>query len=119
MCTDIGIIDAGRIVLSGNMEEILKKVNDSNPLKIRVNGNQELALKLLSEESNVRTVSVNGSEIRAGFHGGKAEEARLLRLLVEAGVPVSGFYRDQGDLESIFMQITSHEKEKVVLTSEE
>ena len=119
MCTDIGIIDAGRIVLSGNMEEILKKVNDSNPLKIRVNGNQELALKLLSEESNVRTVSVNGSEIRAGFHGGKAEEARLLRLLVEAGVPVSGFYRDQGDLESTFMQITSHEKAKVVLTSEE
>ena len=44
--------------------------------------------------------------------GGKAP-------MVEAGVPVSGFYRDQGDLESIFMQITSHEKEKVVLTSEE
>ena len=51
MCTDIGIIDAGRIVLSGTMEEILKKVNDSNPLKIRVNGNQELALKLLSRKA--------------------------------------------------------------------
>ena len=113
------LFQAASICVSLTALPILKKVNDSNPLKIRVNGNQELALKLLSEESNVRTVSVNGNEIRAGFHGGKAEEARLLRLLVEAGVPVSGFYRDQGDLESIFMQITSHEKEKVVLTSEE
>ena len=44
---------------------------------------------------------------------------RKMATSLDAGVPVSGFYRDQGDLESIFMQITSHEKEKVVLTSEE
>ena len=54
-----------------------------------------------------------------GFHGRKEEEARLLKMLIEAGVQVSGFYRDQGDLESLFMEMTNQEREKVVLSSEE
>ena len=119
MCTDIGIIDSGRIVLSGSMSEILQKVNDSNPLRIQVCEGEERALSLLAEEKNVRTVSVSGKEIVVGFHGRKEEEARLLKELIEAGVQVSGFYRDQGDLESLFMEMTSQGKEKVVLSSEE
>ena len=43
----------------------------------------------------------------------------LLQKLIAAQVPVNGFIREQGDLESVFMQITNHEMEKVVLTSEE
>ena len=47
MCTDIGIIDAGKVVLSGNMGEILKKVNDSNPIRIQVVENVWEAVKFL------------------------------------------------------------------------
>lgn len=119
MCTDIGIIDAGRIVLSGNMAEILKKVNDSNPLLIRVCENREDAIRILKSEPAVKTITIREDDIAVRFHGGRQEEAILLRKLVEAGIPVNGFIREQGDLESIFMQITSHDMEKVVLTGEE
>ena len=53
------------------------------------------------------------------FHGRAEAEAELLRKLVTAGIPVNGFIREQGDLESIFMQITDRNQGKVVLTSEE
>lgn len=119
MCTDIGIIDAGRIVLSGNMAEILQKVNDSNPLLIKVCRGREAAIKLLKEEPGVATLSIQEDDIVVNFHGGHEAEAELLRKLISAGIPVNGFIREQGDLESIFMQITSHDKEKVVLKSEE
>lgn len=119
MCTDIGIIDAGQIVLSGSISEILQKVNDSNPLLIKICGNRDQALKVLREDSRVRTVSIRGDEIAVRFHGTGRSEAELLKKLVEAEVPVSGFSREQGDLESIFMQITSHDTERVVLRSEE
>ena len=102
MCTDIGIIDAGKIVLSGNMGEILKKVNDSNPIRIQV----------------VESVS-DGNDIVVGFHGGKDAEAMLLAKLVAHNIGICGFWREPGDLESIFMQITDHDMEKVVMTSEE
>lgn len=119
MCTDIGIIDAGKIVLSGNMTEILQKVNDSNPLLIKVYDQKETAIRLLREEPAVKTITIREGDIAVRFHGGAKAEAALLRKLVEAGIPVSGFIREQGDLESIFMQITNHDKGKVVLTSEE
>ena len=119
MCTDIGIIDAGKIVLSGSMWEILQKVNDSNPLLIKVCDRREEAIRLLKQDPSVKTIAIRDSDIVVQFHGGQEEEAYLLKRIVDAGIPISGFIREQGDLETIFMQITNREKGKVVLTSEE
>ena len=119
MCTDIGIIDAGKVVLSGNMGEILKKVNDSNPIRIQVVENVWEAVKFLRTEPEVQTITVEGNDIVVGFHGGKDAEAMLLAKLVAHNIGICGFWREPGDLESIFMQITDHDMEKVVMTSEE
>lgn len=119
MCTDIGIIDSGKIVLSGSMSEILQKVHDSNPLLIQVCGNRDGALRVLRGDESVKSIVIHEDDIAVRFHGNREDEAALLQKLVAARVPVSGFIREQGDLESVFMQITSHDMEKVVLTSEE
>lgn len=119
MCTDIGIIDAGKIVLSGNMTEILQKVNDSNPLLIKVHEHRDAVLRILKNELAVKTIAIREDSIAVRFHGRAEAEAELLRKLVTAGIPVNGFIREQGDLESIFMQITDRNQGKVVLTSEE
>jgi ABC-2 type transport system ATP-binding protein len=52
-----------------------------------------------------------------GFTGDRQEEARLLQQLVDAGIPVCGFARLRGNLETLFMQITDKD-EKVVLIHE-
>lgn len=119
MCTDIGIIDAGKIVLSGNITEILQKVNNSNPLLIKVYEHRDAAIALLRKDPEVKTITIREDAIAVQFHGGQQDEAELLAMLVSAGIPVSGFIREQGDLESIFMQITNRNRGKVVLTSEE
>ena len=119
MCTDIGIIDAGKIVLSGNMGDILKQVNDSNPIRVQVVENVREAVQFLRAEPEVRTITVEGNDLVVGFHGGKDAEAMLLAKLVARNIGICGFWREQGDLESIFMQITDHDMEKVVMTSEE
>ena len=119
MCTDIGIIDAGKIVLSGNMGDILRQVNDSNPIRVQVVENVREAVQFLRAEPEVRTITVEGNDLVVGFHGGKDAEAMLLAKLVAHNIGICGFWREQGDLESIFMQITDHDMEKVVMTSEE
>ena len=119
MCTDIGIIDAGKIVLSGNMGDILKQVNDSNPIRVQVVENVREAVQFLRAEPEVRTITVEGNDLVVGFHGGKDAEAMRLAKLVAHNIGICGFWREQGDLESIFMQITDHDMEKVVMTSEE
>jgi len=118
LCTDIGIIDQGKMVLSGSMEEILRRVNASNPLIISVLGNKEKALTILKSQPCVQTIAVKDEDIRVNFIGDNQDEALLLQQLVDADVLVHGFYREQGSLESLFMQITDHDKEKGVLVHE-
>ncbi len=118
LCTDIGVIDQGKMILSGSMEEILRRVNATNPLIISVLGNKEKALTILKSQPCVQTIAVKDEDIRVNFIGDNQDEALLLQQLVDAEVLVHGFYREQGSLESLFMQITEHDKEKAVLVHE-
>ena len=118
LCTDIGIIDQGKMVLSGSMEAILRRVNTSNPLIISILGNKEKALTILKSQPCVQTISVKEGDIMVQFVGDEEDEAVLLQQLVDAEVMVHGFTREPGSLESLFMQITDHDVEKAVLVHE-
>lgn len=117
-CTDIGIIDQGKLVLSGSMETILRRVNTSNPLIISILNNRDKALNILKSQPKVQTISVKEGDIVVQFMGVQEDEASLLRQLVAADVTVHSFCREPGSLESLFMQITDHEEEKAVLVHE-
>lgn len=119
LCTDIGIIDQGKMILHGSIEEITNRINTSKPVVITVQEGMNLALRLLKEHPQVQTITVREQEIMVGFTGDAMEESRLLAGLVEAGVAVRGFMREPGNLEAVFMQITNHEEERVVLSYED
>lgn len=116
VCTDIGIIDQGRMVLEGNIEDILSRVNTSNPLVISVFTNLEKALSILKSHPFVQTISLRGQEICVRFSGDAQDEALLLQQLIDSDILVNGFTREKGSLESVFMQLTEHEEERVVLS---
>lgn len=118
LCTDIGIIEQGRMVVSGHIQDILSRVSSSNPLVISIFSNREKALSILKSHPCVQTISVKNDDIMVGFIGDRQDEALLLQQLIDADVLVSGFLREQGNLESLFMQITDHEEEKAVYIHE-
>ena len=66
----------------------------------------------------MQTIAVRGDEIKLGFNGDRQDEAQLLQQLIDAGVMVSGFVREPGSLESVFMQLTDQEEERSVLSYE-
>lgn len=119
ICTDIGIIDAGRMILTGSIEEITDRIHTSKPVIITVQENMAEAMTILKEHPLVRTITVRESDIMVGFTGNARQESELLAELVKAGVMVRGFVREPGSLEAIFMQITNHEEERVVLSYED
>ena len=118
LCTSIGIIEQGKMVLQGSMEQIFERINSSNPLLISVFSNKEKALTILKSHPCVQTIAVRGDEIKLGFIGDRQDEAMLLQQLIDADVLISGFMREKGSLETLFMQITGHEEEKAVLKHE-
>lgn len=108
MCTSIGIIEKGRMVVNGSVDEIMQTISSSNPLSIRMIEGQETAVRLLKENPFVDNISIREKNISISFHGNEKEEARLLSTLVENKVVLTSFAREEGNLEDLFMQITEH-----------
>lgn len=119
VCTDIGIVDQGKVVLEGAMTDILSQINVSSPLTISIKGSQEEALLVLRSHSKVETITIRQEDIVVNFKGDRQEEIELLQQLIEAGTKVYGFVRERGNLESVFMEITNHEEERLVLLHED
>ena len=119
LCTDVGIIDQGRMALTGSIRDILSQVNSSNPIVITLfGGGTDVALSILKSHPSVHTITVKGREIVVRFSGDEPEEAVLLQRRGDAGLLVSGVTREKGSLESLFMQITDRDEERTVLRYE-
>ena len=111
MCTSIGIIERGKMILQGSIEDILETVDTSNPLIIRAYDQVDTAVLLLKREEKIESLTIRGNSIFASFSGNREEEARLLKTLIDNGVLVQSFSREQGSLESLFLKITEHSEE--------
>ncbi len=112
ICSDIGILDGGRLVLEGSLGEVQRRVNASSPIIITVEGAITEAIRILKENPGVHALSIRNRELLIHFEGDAAEEAGLLEDLVMAGVPVCGFHREQGNLEALFRSLSGEETER-------
>lgn len=106
MCTGIGIIEKGKMVANGTVDEILLKLNSSNPLVIKYISNQERAIKILKDNPLVANLSIRNNSTSITFRGNGDEEAILLKNMIMNDVMISSFKREEGSLESLFMEIT-------------
>lgn len=118
LCTDIGIIDHGKMLMQGHLEEVLRTVNASNPIIISLEGGMASAMRILRADALVRSISVKGGEIHISYAGDAVQETALLSKLVSEGIPVRSFSREKGNLEALFMQLTGGQRERQVLSYE-
>jgi len=112
MCSSIGIIQKGEMVLQGSIEEIVSSVNTMNPLMIHVLEKQEETVAFLRTHPMVKTLAISGNEFQIIFGGDAGEETVLLREMMDKGLPVNSFGRKKDNLESIYMKITKEGEEK-------
>jgi len=117
MCTDIGIVESGKMLLSGEMEEIMARIESSNPIRITLMDGIRDAVAIMKRNPCVKTISVNGKQFLLNFEGTREDEAALLQQLIAADIPVREFVREPGSLENYFMQITDHVEEKIIMDS--
>lgn len=106
MCSSIGIIQQGEMILQGSIEKIVSSVNTMNPLVIQVLERQEEMVNFLRTHSLVKTLAISGREFQVTFEGDAKGESQLLKEMIERNLPVISFGRKKDSLESIYMQIT-------------
>ncbi|MBR3040624.1 MAG: ABC transporter ATP-binding protein [Lachnospiraceae bacterium] len=111
MCTSIGIIDRGQMMLKGSIDEIHRAAAMQSPILITVQDSDiDHAFTVLQENPHVQHLTARANLIEVVFTGNKQEEAALLSSLVAANVTLLSFTRQEGSLEALFMQIVSRSR---------
>jgi ABC-2 type transport system ATP-binding protein len=111
LCTYIGIIDKGSIVISGSVEEVMQQVYSKRIIKIKVMDKVEEGVMILKEFPFVDKVISGENTIQVGFEGGDEDMNKALTALISRGIPVVTFAQLDGNLEDVFMKVTKGEDE--------
>ncbi len=108
-CTSIGIMEKGRMMVSGRVEEVAERVLGRAEAWVEPLGDDAACANLLEADPRVSSLRREGAALVFGFDGGAEELSDLLRNLVTAGVRVASFGRRKEDLEDVFLKVGAKE----------
>jgi len=112
ICTQVGILEAGRLVAQGSLAEMQRRLR---PHRTLLDPGTEAAQSALFGREAVLGVRVadqapqgvgEHATLEVDFAGDDAAVSALLRDLVSAGLPVLRFSETVHDVEDVFMQVT-------------
>lgn len=111
-CNVVGIMEQGRLVVTGNVNEIVQKLEGHIVLDARLGGNGdasalgEKALRLLEGYPQIKATRAEGDHLSIDFVGGHDDLPPLLAHLVKNDIPIASFAQREADLEDVFMKVT-------------
>jgi ABC-2 type transport system ATP-binding protein len=113
ICTRVGIIEAGKLVALGGLEELHLSILPQRRIEITVLERLEEAQEALQTAPGVTAVVALPAQkpgerqrLIAEFSGDDQAVSRLLNLLVQREIPVLHFSEDTRDLEEVFLRAT-------------
>jgi ABC-2 type transport system ATP-binding protein len=108
LCTQIGIINKGKMVSVGSVEEINYEIHGNSPYKFRFDNEMIFVEKILKEMIDVDIILIedNIAEITAN----ETKDYELLKKLVDKDIKVTEFIKKESNLEDLFMQLTEDDK---------
>jgi ABC-2 type transport system ATP-binding protein len=106
-CTSIGIIERGKLLAAGSIQQIQQQLRAHRVLKVHVlDESTARAQAILRDDEGIRSVETFDHMLTAEFHGQDEDMARLLARLIAEGVGVVSYSEEPLSLEDVFMMIT-------------
>ena len=106
MCNSIGIMNRGRLVAAGRIEDIMHELSGGTRIHIHIASGTEPAIRMLKEQAGVKVESVRENELIITYGGTDEEICALIGRMIQNEIVLTGFLREEGSLESLFMQLT-------------
>jgi len=112
LCTEVGIIEAGRMVACGNLQALHAELNHQRAIYLTIIGDHlDAAKAILSYVPGVSDLSSHQTpdgdwEVELIFDGDKMGVSALITRLVAANIPLLAFREERQTLEEMFMQLT-------------
>jgi len=114
ICTDVGIVEAGKLVAVGKLEEMQRRLMPHRRIHITMLGQLEEAQAMLAGVEGVTNIETEGEELAVmdrrkltvEYDGDDTGVSAILSRLVTLGIPVVHFTEDVRDMEEVFMRAT-------------
>ncbi len=106
MCDGIAVIESGKLLANGSVDQIHKSLQPHLSIYLRTLGSLDEAHKALLEEPSVSNVRPMREGLAFDFEGDDAATAELLARLVARGIRPVEFAGQQVRLEDLFMSLT-------------
>ena len=109
LCDSVGIIEKGRLIASGSLDEIRRRVRQDRTLRIRPLSDAGEAEQIIRSQRGVGDVYAVDGALELQFAGDDEAAAGLLAALVGQGVRIVSFGEVMSDLEEAFLKLTKGE----------
>ncbi|HEY3266229.1 MAG TPA: ABC transporter ATP-binding protein [Armatimonadota bacterium] len=106
-CNKIGVIERGKLLVSGDVTSIVRQLQPARRLQIRTHGEVNGLRAAVEETPQVTKVAAEGDTLTVDYQGDLDGQVGMLRALVHAGHPILSFTETSMDLEDVFMQVTT------------
>jgi len=111
LCTAVAIVDRGRVLASGRVADIERRLRQGAVLRVRLIGDdvaRAAAVAFYREQPEVASVEeLPDGALELGMRGDDEASAALLAGSIAAGHRIVSFARAASDLEELFLQVTA------------
>ena len=105
-CSSIGIIERGKLLMSGPIDEVYRRIRGNRIVRIRFLENMEAGLAIVRSMPETRDVQIEDHHVTVELAADDDQVAGLMEKLVAAGVRMSSFAEKEPTLEDVFMLVT-------------
>lgn len=107
-CNTVGIIEKGRLITHGKVQDVVRGIQKSSVIEIRMIDRVSEAGMFLHGKPFVDGTRVTSEHsLKVDFSGTDEDQARLLKNLIDEGYLVTGFAEEAANLEHAFLKITT------------
>ena len=106
ICTDVVIIEQGRLLQSGSLKDLAQTKKEHTTVLIRSLGEPESLFKDVLQMPHVSDARVMNNLVAVDLVGSDEHCFELLQTLMHRGHKVVEFHQEKTKLEDIFMTIT-------------
>lgn len=106
VCTRVGIIEKGNLLVDGYVDEVMRKARQTTLLHVRVKGDADAAASLLESADIVDSVTMRGAVIDVMLKPNEEDYTPLPAMLLSEGFGLIEFREEEVNLETAFMELT-------------
>ena len=107
VCTRVGMIEKGNLIVDGNVKDVMKKARQRIMLNIRVRDRVDDAAKLMEQCDTVESVNIAAGQLLEVSLKAEVEDySDLPTALINGGFAMTLFREEEVNLETAFMELT-------------